>query len=61
MSQAEFVALREARDRTLGMPTLILPALQFNMRAGHYPPADDSGRIFLKLPLNAFGPELPEI
>jgi hypothetical protein len=37
------------------MPALILPSLQVNMRAGHFPPADASGRIFLKLPLNAFG------
>lgn len=48
-----FVAMREARDRTLGMPRLILPSLQVNMRAGALPPADDSGRHFLKLPINA--------
>lgn len=55
ISESAFVAMRTARDRTLGMPTLILPSLQVNMRAGHFPPADDAGRIFLRLPLNAFG------
>jgi len=48
-----FVAMREARDRTLGMPRLILPSLQVNMRAGELPPADAEGRRFLKLPLDA--------
>jgi len=47
--------MREARDMTLGMPNLILPSLQVNMRAGHLPPADTDQRVFLKLPLNAFG------
>jgi glyoxylase-like metal-dependent hydrolase (beta-lactamase superfamily II) len=55
VSESAFVAMRTARDRTLGMPALILPSLQVNMRAGHFPPADDSGQLFLKLPLNAFG------
>ncbi|WP_291295504.1 MBL fold metallo-hydrolase [Elioraea sp.] len=48
-----FVAMREARDRTLAMPRLILPSLQVNMRAGALPPAEPNGRIFLKLPINA--------
>ncbi|MFM8992347.1 MAG: MBL fold metallo-hydrolase, partial [Alphaproteobacteria bacterium] len=48
-----FVEMREARDRTLGMPRLILPSLQVNMRAGELPPADAEGRRFLKLPLDA--------
>jgi glyoxylase-like metal-dependent hydrolase (beta-lactamase superfamily II) len=47
-----FVALREARDRTLGMPRLIIPSLQVNMRAGQMPPADESGKTFLKVPVN---------
>ena len=38
ISEDEFVAMREARDRTLSMPTLILPSIQVNMRAGHLPP-----------------------
>jgi glyoxylase-like metal-dependent hydrolase (beta-lactamase superfamily II) len=49
-----FVKMREARDATLGMPALILPSLQVNMRGGHMPDADESGRVFLKLPVNAF-------
>ena len=55
ISESSFVEMRNARDATLGMPTLILPALQVNMRGGRLPPAADSGQIFLKLPLNAFG------
>lgn len=61
-SEEEFVAMREARDATLGMPNLILPSLQVNMRAGHVPPPDSQDRFFLKLPLNAFsGPDLHRI
>ena len=48
----EFVTTREARDRTLSMPRLIIPSLQVNMRAGALPPADDKGKVFLKVPLN---------
>jgi glyoxylase-like metal-dependent hydrolase (beta-lactamase superfamily II) len=51
-SEAQFVAMREARDATLDMPRLILPSLQVNMRAGHLPGADDNGTVYLKLPLN---------
>jgi hypothetical protein len=54
ISEDEFVAMRQARDATLGMPRLILPSLQVNMRAGHMPPADNDGKVFLKLPVNAF-------
>ena len=52
ISEAEFVALREARDRTLGAPKLIIPSLQVNMRAGHMPEPDATGRTFLKIPIN---------
>ena len=55
VTEREFIAMREARDATLGMPALILPSLQVNMRAGRLPPADDNGQMFLKLPINAFG------
>ena len=55
ISADNFVAMREARDADLDMPTLILPALQVNMRAGNLPPIDASGRLFLKVPINAFG------
>lgn len=51
-SREEFVALREARDRTLDMPKLIIPSLQVNMRAGKLPPQDKDGRTFLKVPVN---------
>jgi len=62
VSESAFVSMRTARDATLGMPTLILPSLQVNMRAGHFPPADDSGQLFLKLPINAFGgPDLSSL
>lgn len=47
-----FVAMRQARDAGLGMPALILPAVQVNMRAGHLPPAEDNGVHYLKVPLN---------
>jgi len=47
-----FVAMRTARDATLGMPTLILPSVQVNMRAGALPPAEDNGTRYLKIPLN---------
>ncbi|HWT09164.1 MAG TPA: MBL fold metallo-hydrolase [Roseomonas sp.] len=53
VTEDEFVAMREARDKTLSMPRLILPSLQVNMRAGAMPPADAGGRVFLKVPVNA--------
>ena len=53
ISEDAFVAMREARDRTLDMPRLILPSLQVNMRAGALPPAGPDGRVFLKVPVNA--------
>ena len=52
-SEDDYVAMREARDATLSPPQLILPSLQVNIRAGALPPAETSGRRFLKLPLNA--------
>jgi hypothetical protein len=53
-TEDEFVQMRETRDKTLGMPQLILPSLQVNMRAGHLPEAEETGQVFLKLPVNAF-------
>lgn len=47
-----FVEMRDARDATLAMPKLIIPSLQVNMRAGQMPPADDDGKVFLKVPVN---------
>jgi glyoxylase-like metal-dependent hydrolase (beta-lactamase superfamily II) len=55
ISEADFVAMRAARDATLGMPTLILPAIQVNIRAGDMPPAEGNGVHYLKIPLNALG------
>jgi glyoxylase-like metal-dependent hydrolase (beta-lactamase superfamily II) len=52
ISQAEFIAMRTERDATLGMPTLILPAIQMNIRAGHGPEPEDNGVRYLKIPLN---------
>jgi glyoxylase-like metal-dependent hydrolase (beta-lactamase superfamily II) len=53
VSEDEFVALRSARDRTLEMPTLILPSIQVNIRAGELPLPEANGRSYLKIPLNA--------
>lgn len=52
VSETEFVAMREARDKTLSMPKLILPSVQVNMRAGEMPPPEDDGHRYLKIPLN---------
>lgn len=52
-SEDEFVAMRQARDATLDVPTLILPSIQVNVRAGALPPADDNGVAYLRIPLNA--------
>lgn len=49
----QFVAMRTARDATLSMPVLILPAVQVNIRAGEMPPAEDNGVVYLKIPVNA--------
>lgn len=52
ISEDEFVSMRTRRDATLGMPTLILPAIQVNIRAGHFPPPEDNGVRYLKIPVN---------
>lgn len=52
ISEDAFVAMREARDQTLGMPRLILPSIQVNIRAGHLPEPEANGVSYLKLPLN---------
>lgn len=53
ITEDEFVMMREARDARLDMPRLILPSVQVNMRAGHLPPSDDNGIVYLKIPVNA--------
>jgi glyoxylase-like metal-dependent hydrolase (beta-lactamase superfamily II) len=52
VDEAAFVAMRTQRDAGLGMPTLLLPAIQVNVRAGHMPPAEGNGVVYLKIPLN---------
>jgi glyoxylase-like metal-dependent hydrolase (beta-lactamase superfamily II) len=51
-TEEEFVKMRTERDAKLGMPKLIIPSIQVNMRAGEMPPADDNGTVYLKVPLN---------
>lgn len=52
LTEADFVAMRQARDKTLGMPRLIIPSIQVNMKAGRLPAPDTSGRRYLKVPLD---------
>jgi glyoxylase-like metal-dependent hydrolase (beta-lactamase superfamily II) len=52
IDEAAFVAMRTGRDAGLGMPTLLLPAIQVNVRAGNLPPPEDNGVTYLKIPLN---------
>lgn len=51
--EASFIALRQARDMTLPMPTLILPALQINIRGGEMPEPEANAQRYLKIPVNA--------
>ncbi len=53
VSEAEFIEMRETRDRQLDMPALILPSVQINMRAGHFPEPEDNGISYMKIPINA--------
>ena len=52
VSQDIFIQKREARDKTLQMPRLILPSIQVNIRAGQLPPKEDNGQVYLKVPIN---------
>ncbi|WP_037546292.1 MBL fold metallo-hydrolase [Stappia stellulata] len=52
ISEEEFVSMRTERDATLDMPKLIIPSIQVNMRAGKLPSEDESGKTFLKVPVN---------
>ncbi len=52
ISEDQFVEMREARDKTLGLPKLIIPSIQVNIRGGHLPEPDESGKRHLKVPLN---------
>lgn len=53
INEAEFVEMRERRDATLEMPRLIIPSVQLNIDAGHFPKPEDNGTRYLKVPLNA--------
>ena len=55
VTEDDFVEMREARDKTLAAPRLILPSLQVNIRAGALPPAEADGQVYLKLPVNRLG------
>jgi glyoxylase-like metal-dependent hydrolase (beta-lactamase superfamily II) len=54
VSEADFVAMRTARDGTLDMPALILPAIQVNINAGQMPAPEANGVRYLRIPVNAF-------
>ena len=51
VSEEDFAAMREARDATLSAPTLLLPSIQVNIRAGRFPPAEQNGVRYLKIPV----------
>ncbi len=53
VTEDAFVAMREARDKTLDMPVLILPSIQVNIQAGELPPPEANGVRYLKLPIDA--------
>lgn len=53
VAEEDFVRMRTVRDKTLGMPVLMLPSIQVNIRAGELPPAESNGISYLKIPLNA--------
>lgn len=52
VTEDDYVAMRTARDKTLGMPALMLPSVQLNIRAGNIPPPEENGVSYLKIPLN---------
>ncbi len=51
-TREDFIRMRTERDKQLAMPRLIIPSIQVNMRAGHMPPAEDNGTVYLKVPVN---------
>ncbi len=53
ITEEQFVQMRIKRDSTLDMPKLILPSIQVNIRAGHFPEPESNGKSYLKIPLNA--------
>ena len=61
ITEDDFVAMREARDATLGMPRLIYPSLQTNMRAGHFPAPETNETVYLKVPISGLKQPLTTI
>jgi len=55
VTEDAFVAMRVARDGTLELPTLMLPSIQVNIRAGNLPPPEGNGISYLKIPVNVLG------
>lgn len=53
VSEAEFVAMRQSRDATLTMPTLVLPSVHINIGGGRLPEPEDNGVSYIKIPVNA--------
>ena len=53
ITEDAFVQMRSKRDSTLEMPHLILPSIQVNIRAGHFPEPESNGKSYLKIPLNS--------
>jgi glyoxylase-like metal-dependent hydrolase (beta-lactamase superfamily II) len=56
-TEEEFVAFRTARDAKLAAPTLLLPSIQVNIRAGRFPPAESNGVRYLRIPVKAKSPD----
>jgi len=54
VSREDFITLREARDATLPVPALLLPAIQVNIRAGRFPEPEADGAVYLKIPVDRF-------
>jgi hypothetical protein len=52
VTEDDYVAMRNTRDKTLGIPALMLPSVQINIRAGNIPPPEEIGVSYLKIPLN---------
>ena len=55
VTEEQFVTMRAARDAMLEMPSLIIPSIQVNVRAGEMPAPEANGIRYLKVPLNALG------
>jgi hypothetical protein len=53
-TKQEYLTVRKNRDAQLDLPTLILPAVQINIRAGEFPEPEANGTVYVKIPLNVF-------